>query len=134
MALGSLLGGLALSNTRTTICHSVSYPMTIHWGIPHGQATSITLPLFIEYTFPVLPKAKLLKILKAMNVSSIESASKRVKKLMINIGLKTRLSELGITEGDLDLIVREGFDPARAKNAPKIPSPRELENMLHSIL
>ena len=30
MSLGSLLGGLAFSNTKTSICHSLSYPMTIY--------------------------------------------------------------------------------------------------------
>ncbi len=29
MMLGSLLGGLSFSNTQTTICHAISYPITI---------------------------------------------------------------------------------------------------------
>lgn len=134
MAWGSLLGGLAFSNTRTTICHSVSYPMTIHWGIPHGQAVAVTMPSFIEYTFPVLSKGKLSKILDVMQVKSPKEAAKKVRKLMVGIGLKTKLSELGIPKENIDLIVKEGFDPSRAKNSPKIPSPVELKEMLYRIL
>ncbi|OGE24362.1 hypothetical protein A2688_03900 [Candidatus Daviesbacteria bacterium RIFCSPHIGHO2_01_FULL_38_8] len=134
MAWGSLLGGLAFSNTRTTICHAVSYPMTIHWGVPHGQAAAITLPPFIEYTFPVLSKERLLKILDAMQVKSPKEAAEKVTRLMIDTGLKTRLSELGIPKRSISLIVKEGFDPSRAKNIPKVPSPEELECLLYGIL
>ena len=47
MAEGSLMSGLAFSNTKTTICHSLSYPMTALFGVSHGQAVSITLPAFL---------------------------------------------------------------------------------------
>jgi alcohol dehydrogenase class IV len=132
MAWGSLLGGLAFSNTQTTICHSVSYPMTVHWGIAHGQATSITLPSFIEYTFGVLKKREK-AILKAFGVSNKKAAAEKIRRLMQATGLKTRLSELGIPKKGIDIIVAEGFDPARAGNAPKIPTPEELKEMLTSL-
>jgi alcohol dehydrogenase class IV len=35
--------GLAFSNTKTAAAHSISYPLTIHYGIPHGIASSISL-------------------------------------------------------------------------------------------
>lgn len=133
MSYGSLLGGLAFSNTQTTICHAVSYPMTAHWGIPHGQATSITLPLFINYTLPVLPKKRQEQLLQALGVSSVASASKKITKLIAAIHLKTKLSELGIKKKDIRLIVTEGFHPDRAKNAPRIPTSEELQQMLEII-
>ena len=41
MAHGSMLAGLAFSNTRTTACHSISYPLTMKYHIPHGVAVSM---------------------------------------------------------------------------------------------
>ena len=41
---GSLLAGLAISNTRTALAHSISYPLTAELGVPHGIAASLTLP------------------------------------------------------------------------------------------
>ena len=32
----STVAGLAFSNTATAAAHSMSYPLTIHYGIPHG--------------------------------------------------------------------------------------------------
>ena len=43
MLMGSFFAGLAFSNTRTTACHSISYPLTMMFGINHGFAAAITL-------------------------------------------------------------------------------------------
>lgn len=44
----SLLAGLAISQTRTAIAHSMSYPLTSYYEVPHGLACSFTLPAIIE--------------------------------------------------------------------------------------
>ena len=44
----SCLAGMAISQTKTAIAHSISYPLTIHYGIPHGLATGFTLPKLLS--------------------------------------------------------------------------------------
>lgn len=44
MAKGALLSGLAISETRTGLAHSMSYPVTAHLGVPHGLACALFLP------------------------------------------------------------------------------------------
>lgn len=133
MAWGSLTGGLAFSNTTTTICHAISYPITSHWGIAHGQAAALALPMFIEYILPVLKVGRYKDLLEAMGAKDEKEAAEGIRSLMVGIGLKTRLSELGIPREMVDVIVKEGFDPARAKNSPKVPTSEELKKMLVSI-
>ncbi|SFX25076.1 phosphonoacetaldehyde reductase [Marinospirillum alkaliphilum] len=48
MQQASLLAGLAISQTRTAIAHSISYPLTSHYGVPHGLACSFTLLTLIR--------------------------------------------------------------------------------------
>jgi alcohol dehydrogenase class IV len=134
MAWGSLLSGLAFSNTQTTICHAVSYPISIHWKVAHGQATSLTLPVFFEYIVPALPIARQKKLLKAIGSKTISKAADKIRKLMINIGLKTSFRELNISRKDINTITKEGFHPDRMKNSPLIPSFQELKHLLESIL
>ena len=38
LSRASLFAGLAISHTRTAICHSISYPLTLEFHIPHGFA------------------------------------------------------------------------------------------------
>lgn len=44
----SLMAGMAISQTRTAIAHSISYPLTTHFNIPHGLACSFTLPTLLN--------------------------------------------------------------------------------------
>lgn len=44
----SVLAGLAISQTRTAIAHAISYPLTSHFGVPHGLACSFTLSQLLE--------------------------------------------------------------------------------------
>ena len=44
ISLASVYAGLSFSNTGTTICHAISYPITTDSGLPHGMACSMSLP------------------------------------------------------------------------------------------
>ncbi|MCQ4261246.1 alcohol dehydrogenase [Stutzerimonas stutzeri] len=69
MQVASLLAGLAISQTRTAIAHSMSYPLTSHYGVPHGLACSFTLPALIDHYLDSnvnCPEKKLLRCVQGM--------------------------------------------------------------------
>ena len=43
MQMASLFAGIAMAQTKTAICHSISYPLTSLFGLSHGIACSLTL-------------------------------------------------------------------------------------------
>lgn len=133
MSQGSLFSGLAFSNTKTTICHSVSYPLTAHFGISHGHAVALTLSPFMEFSFKAIEKERGVKLLEAMSAKDVKHACNKITNLMKTTGMETRLSKLGIKEKDLKTIIAEGFTPERANNAPKIPTSEELHKLLKGI-
>lgn len=133
MLRGALMAGLAFSNTKTTICHAISYPMTAHWGIAHGQAVALTMPSFIKYSLPVLKNDRRKNLLKAFGARNEKEAAAKIENLMKFINLKTKISELNMPNNCLAIIIAEGYHPERAKNAPRIPSPQELRDILESI-
>ncbi|MBN8990232.1 MAG: phosphonoacetaldehyde reductase [Rhizobiales bacterium] len=48
VALAALFAGLAFSNTKTAIAHSLSYPITLRHGVQHGIACSFSLPMVLR--------------------------------------------------------------------------------------
>ena len=117
MAEGSLLSGLAFSNTKTTICHSLSYPMTARFGVPHGQAVSITLPGFLLWNADAI-SAKLPALLQAFGARDPEDAANGIRSLMADVGLATDFRSLGLNKTEIDLVVDEGFYADRANYNP----------------
>jgi len=50
MQTAAVLAGLAISQTRTAIAHSISYPLTSRYNIPHGLACGFTLvQIYTQY-------------------------------------------------------------------------------------
>jgi alcohol dehydrogenase class IV len=132
MAEGSLMSGLAFSNTKTTICHSLSYPMTALFGVSHGQAVSITLPAFLLWNGDAI-RAKLPQLLEAFGAASLEDAANRIKALMTNIGLSVSLNGLGIGDDEIEAVIEQGFYADRADNNPKPVALEDAREILRSI-
>ena len=47
ISLGSLMAGMALANTGTTLGHALANPLS-NLGMPHGQALALILPYLLE--------------------------------------------------------------------------------------
>lgn len=115
MLFASLLAGMAFSNTKTAAAHSLSYPMTLHYGVVHGQASSITLPALLRFNEQA-SRERMTDLARAVGGNSVDSGARRIQVLLQRIGLKTSLSELGIDSDGIEMCVREGYTPDRAGN------------------
>jgi alcohol dehydrogenase len=129
MSLASLLAGLAFNNTKTAACHSLSYPMTLNFGIPHGLAVSITIKEVIKYNYQVLPK-KVMQIVEEFGCSSVEEFSESLSEMMVSLGLPIRLRDLGLKEKDIELLLNEGIHPDRMGNNPVNLSENNIRTIL----
>ena len=122
MAEAAHLAGKAINITKTTAAHAVSYPITSFFNIPHGYAVGLTLPSFLVYNSNVTERDVLdqrgtdyvrqtiSEIVGFLGQSNVTDAKQTLDDLMQEIGLKTRLSSLGIkSEKDIELIIENGF-------------------------
>ena len=48
MLLASMLAGIAIAHTATTLPHGLSYPVTVETGMPHGKACGYFLPGYLR--------------------------------------------------------------------------------------
>jgi alcohol dehydrogenase len=131
--LGSLRAGQAFSNTRTAACHSISYPMTLYFGVTHGQAVGVTLPEVLLLDAQAMPN-RIPDFCEALGASSMGEAAEKIRDMMRASGLCTRLSELGIDRAGIDIIVEHGFTPERMSNNPYAFTAESLRTMLLHLL
>ncbi len=109
----STKAGLAFSNTTTAAAHSISYPLTIRFGIPHGVASSLSLIPLLEINGKHI-KESLDKICHSLEVTYDELIQK-IKAIPEGI-IPYTLSEWGIQENDLPQLVEESFTKGRMDN------------------
>lgn len=125
----SVLSGLAFSQTRTTACHSISYPLTMLFDIPHGIAAAITLDAVGKINKGHFPND--MALFKLFEVyGGIGKYIDEVCRGTINM----RLSSFGITEGDIPEIVGRAFTGGRMDNNPVDLSVNDVSNILKAIL
>ena len=140
LSFGSLISGLAFSNTKTTAVHSVSYPITLHFKVPHGLACALTLAEFLKFNsidcddnIEEAPE-RVQKISEVIGANSPEQAAQMIRELMKKINLPIKLHEVGIDKKGIELIIKEGFTPDRVKHNPRKLTEQKLREILLGIL
>lgn len=72
MLLASMLAGMAIAHTGTTLPHGLSYPLTYETGMPHGKACGYFLPGYLKEADP-LAAAYLLQTAGFTDIEALES-------------------------------------------------------------
>ena len=112
--VAATLAGLAMSTTQTALCHSISYPFTALFGMPHGFACSFTLGAVSRFNLAE-DAERLLPIAEGLSVKAIDDLPDEIetwlRELEIGRFLKKYVNLHQIDQLDEKLITR-----ARAKN------------------
>lgn len=131
MAQGSMLAGLAFSNTRTTACHSISYPLTMKYHIPHGVAVSMLLAPVMRLNLPYIKNSG--ELFNAFGVQSVEELSEKVTSILEKSGSPAKLSQWGAKEEDLPDLTAHSMTKGRADNNPAELTAENVEEILKSV-
>jgi len=129
----SLFAGLAFSNTKTALAHSISYPLTAHFGLPHGLACSLPLPHLLKFNGDRASE-RILIMAKAlgsdMNVNHMAFA---IIKLFERVGVSLCLVDYGIDKNKAELIANLAVTPGRADNNIAAFSQHNLLTLVESL-
>jgi len=114
MARAAMFAGLAFSNTKTAIAHSLSYPITLKHNVPHGIACSFSLPIVIESVRGTggLCEEALTRIFDG----DLKGAVTRVSDLMHSLDVSTIPVDHGVADTEWAGLVDGAFDGERGKN------------------
>jgi phosphonate metabolism-associated iron-containing alcohol dehydrogenase len=119
MSLAALHAGLAFSNTQTALAHSISYALTLHYGVPHGIACSFSLPMVLEMA---LGRDAGRDRVLAQALGTLDEAPRRLAGFLRALGVGTRFSDHGVGDADARRIVAEALGGARGRNFIGKPS------------
>lgn len=126
----SLLAGLAFSNTKTALAHSISYPLTLFHGMPHGLACSFLLPNLIALNgkgnFD-----RIKEMSKSLNAdSSINSMIESLKIFLNKLNVPFLFREYGIQKNDIRRLVDEALSYDRKVNNLVQVDNKRIEKLL----
>jgi phosphonate metabolism-associated iron-containing alcohol dehydrogenase len=114
MAMAALQAGLAFSNTKTALAHSLSYDITLQHGVAHGIACSFSLPRVMRLAFgrDAAVDALLLQIFGA---AGQEAAIERLSAFLEDLGVSTDPARYGIADA-WDALLQRALQGPRGRN------------------
>ncbi len=114
MAVAALKAGMAFSNTRTALAHSISYEMTLRFGLPHGIACSFSLPLVLQRALG--RRADRDQVLGEALGEPLADAPERLAAFIESLGVRTRFADYGVGDDEAERMVAQALTGARGRN------------------
>ncbi len=126
MMRAAFLAGKAINISKTTAAHAYSYYLTKKFGIPHGQAVGLLLPVIILYNSEVekinidktIHKKRLEGLKSLFGVKDMREAAEMIYNLLNNHSLLLRFHDLGYVKKTDFAHWLENVNPQRLSNNP----------------
>ncbi|HZK66798.1 MAG TPA: iron-containing alcohol dehydrogenase [Chloroflexota bacterium] len=125
MVLAATMAGMAFSNTRLTIVHSLSQPVGAFYNVPHGVANAVLLPLVMEFNllgnaqrFSDVAQALGEETLGLTPMEGARLSVKAVRELSEDIGIPKNFQAYGMREEDIPALID---DAMKSGNIPVNP-------------
>ena len=128
MLLGSMLAGMAFANAPVAAVHALAYPVGARFHVPHGLSNSLVLPEVIKFNArsAEMHYSELAAILTPNAKGNAADRTKVLVEMLsalpTELGLPTRLRDVGIAAKDLDLLA----DDAMKQTRLLVNNPRDL--------
>lgn len=115
--VGATLAGVAICNSDTGACHSISYALGIHCGVPHAMAVALLLPHVLDVNIRKGARqyAELAEMLpEDESERSEEARCRRLQRFVARLvrdGIgSASLGDYGVQPADLPALAERGLD------------------------
>lgn len=117
ISYASTFAGLAISLTRTAICHSISYPLTLHFEIPHGIACAFTMDAVFRRSRIAREISTPGNLLAGSPVlGSFSKVETRLREILLTYRIQERVQERVGTIDALTPLIPQMITPGRLDN------------------
>jgi phosphonate metabolism-associated iron-containing alcohol dehydrogenase len=114
MAQAALFAGLAFSNTKTALAHSISYAVTLKHGVAHGLACSFTLPQVMRSVIGA--DADCDARLAAIFGDDLKAGADRLEAFLEEVGVSSRARDYGVEPSEWRVIIDAAIGGERGQN------------------
>ena len=126
MCIAANYSGKAISISKTTAPHALSYPFTSHFGIKHGHAVSLTLNDFLKFNINNIKhancsfdlKSRYKKLYNLTKTSNINELDHLLEKIKYHAGLENNFKKLKIDIKKEYSKIIDGVNIQRLSNNP----------------
>jgi len=78
---GSMLGGMAISTTGTSIPHALGYCLTYFKDVPHGRANGMIMPAYMDFNRRKSSHPKIMEALRISGFGELDQFASLMRKL-----------------------------------------------------
>jgi alcohol dehydrogenase len=125
----SMLAGLAISHTRTALCHSISYPLTARFGLAHGLACSFTMPAVLRFNSSS-DDGRLVALAAQLGFASTAQLAAGLEELLQACEVDAHLAAGAITLARIAGLDSEMITPGRSDNNLRLVSGDDIRGIL----
>ena len=132
----SHLAGKAINISKTTLPHSISYPLSSHFGVPHGIAVFLTLPGVAELNYHTTDntvRESFSILFSLFGVEGIGALRRMLTGIIEKLGFSARLRDWGIRREDLRFLAANAFTKGRSDNNPRQLDSSDILTLLQGI-
>jgi phosphonate metabolism-associated iron-containing alcohol dehydrogenase len=130
MSESSLLSGMAISKTRTALCHSISYPITAYFNVPHGLACAFTMASVLRLNIEAKDE-RFNQLALDLGCQNTKSLINIVDQLVLYCNVQDRIKSIVQKKEKLINIVDQMYTANRADNVLFNVNKSIILNILH---
>ncbi|MEM2091819.1 MAG: iron-containing alcohol dehydrogenase [Candidatus Bathyarchaeia archaeon] len=138
MSLGSMMAGMAFSNSGVCLGHALAYSFSVTYKIPHGISCGLSLPYAFKFNAPAI-RHRIPQIAWAMGIDTEGKRTEELEKavfiklltLLDELNMPKRLIDLSVPKDDVERIARKLLTFTRLiQRNPRIISEDDARNLV----
>ena len=129
MLQASTLAGIAISQSRTALAHSISYPITARHDLPHGFACSFTLPALLSFN-AAADDGRLASLARSLGKSDADELAADMASLFDRLNVGKHVAKYVPDKDSVMALTGHMFTPGRADNNLRQASEDDVRALL----
>lgn len=138
MLTGSMFAGIAFAWARLGDVHAMAHPLSAYFGIAHGVANAVLLPVIVDYN-ALSDNGRYEKIYNYISESHVKDfkpymLAEKIRELTSSLGIPSGLAQLGVTEDKIEAMSEDAMKSGNIAVNPRTTTLNDVINLYHKAM